>query len=306
MSSDNILSHSKSTDLTAIVAAIKNKITQQAALTEKEKQEIVGVLDEMTKFPMGRFLLLNRGFDGYWTHQMVYEHPRRQRFDRDNYLRSLTSLEQQCLNAFPTVIATQERFTIFQKILKALMRVDVRACSLPCGLMADLLTLENLPKSFSFVGVDIDENSIIHARRFADSCGIQNVDFIVSDAWKFEDPKGFDVVVSNGLNIYVQDQDAELRLYKNFHRLLRRNGSLIISFLTPPPTVGSLLEWKMAEIDITALRLQKIVFSDVLGAKWQNFHSSDEMLNLLQLAGFTKMQIHWDRQHIFPTIHAVV
>lgn len=169
--------------------------------------------------------------------------------------------------------------------------------------MAELLTLEPSFPEASFIGIDIDTKSLQHAQTLATQTGIKNVKFIEHDAWSFQDPESVDILVSNGLNIYVENLEQEKILYRNFFNLLKPGGLLITSFLTFPLSFPE-SEWDVQKINPLALRLQKMVFTDLLGAKWQHYHISKEMFGIFHEIGFDDIEIHWDRQKIFPTISA--
>lgn len=301
--SNTLSHHDSSPDLAPLLVAKNNAIEQRTDLTLEEKAELQFLLRELSNFEMGKFLLQNHGFNGYWTHQMVYEHPKQAKAKGKPYFDTLNQLERDFLTSFPTILATQERFTVFQRLLKNSIRPHSRVCSLPCGLMAELLTLDPSVHESNIVGVDIDAKSLEHAQNLATQNGYKNIKFLEHDAWVFEDFDKFDVLVSNGLNIYVESLEQEKILYRNFFNLLKPGGMLITSFLTYP-AVFPQSEWDLPKINATALRLQKLVFSDLLGAKWQNYHTSKEMFEIFHEVGLEGIEIHWDRQRIFPTISA--
>jgi DNA helicase HerA-like ATPase len=47
--------------------------------------------------------------------------------------------------------------------------------------------------------------------------------------------------------------------------------------------------------------LQKILFSDILDSKWQVFRSEDLVRSQLLEAGFSEVEVIYDKAHIFPT-----
>ena len=95
-----------------------------------------------------------------------------------------------------------------------------------------------------------------------------------------------------------------VELYRQFYDSLKPNGVLITSFLTPPPVPGSKTQWKLDEVNLENALLQKILFADVLAAKWQVFRTEETVRSQLEEAGFSKIEIFYDRAHIFPTVVA--
>lgn len=49
---------------------------------------------------------------------------------------------------------------------------------------------------------------------------------------------------------------------------------------------------------------QKIIFADVIQAKFQCYHSSEQTKKQLETAGFTDIQFIYDKAKIFPTVVA--
>jgi len=93
-------------------------------------------------------------------------------------------------------------------------------------------------------------------------------------------------------------------LYRQFFHALKPGGTLITSFLTPPPGAAAESEWTGGEVNAEDALLQKIVFVDILEAAWQSYRSSALTTQQLVEAGFTNIQIIPDRANIFPTVTA--
>ncbi len=105
----------------------------------------------------------------------------------------------------------------------------------------------------------------------------------------------FDLLTSNGLNIYVPDHEQEVALYRSFAGTLKPGGFLVTSFLTPPPGSGQPSPWR--DINMLVLMRQKLIFGDVIGVKWRNFRSEDQMRELLKSAWLeTAMTVFKGRQ----------
>jgi len=69
------------------------------------------LVNELAHFPLGKFLLQNRGLNGYWTDYVV-EHQYQGRVTGiDAESRSLTKLEKFLLDKNPSALATQQRYS---------------------------------------------------------------------------------------------------------------------------------------------------------------------------------------------------
>lgn len=64
----------------------------------------VDLLTQLTQFELGKFLLKNKGLNGFWTAYIIIHGPQ---------MKNLHPLEQWILHHAPAVKATQERFEIF-------------------------------------------------------------------------------------------------------------------------------------------------------------------------------------------------
>lgn len=277
-------------DIAAELQALKQRLTDPAD---------VKYVDELSEFELGRFLIKNKGaLSGYWTWYVILGF---------NSGKIQSQLEKFILEKAPVILATRERFGIFQQLLIDAIQSHSVVCSVPCGMMADLLTLE-LPEKVQevrFVGIDFDGMVFQLAQDLAKQvkCGHQ-CDFFKKDAWALGVSNQYDVVTTNGLNIYEKDDDRVVALYKGLHETLKVGGTLICSALTPPPTLDQNCEWDFAHIDQDALKFSAMLFRSILAATWANFRSSAKTVSQLEAAGFENVQIHWDTRKMFPTFSA--
>jgi SAM-dependent methyltransferase len=302
-----ILSHGHGAEtLAGAIAAARQAITARGDLAYAGVGEQLDLLEQLAAFPFGRFLLQNRGWNGFWT-DYVMQHPDRGRASgRDPDGRLLTPLERRLLDEFPTVLATQQRSRLFAAAIQARVRPDAVLASIPCGLMRDLLARDaGGAPGLRLVGIDLDDDSLILAGRLAEGYGRGTmVTLLRRDAWALEERESFDLIASNGLNIYEPDDDRVRALYRAFFDALRPGGVLVTSALTPPPTVDPASEWRMDRIDAEALRLQRVVFADIIGTTFHCYRSSATTLGQLRVAGFAAVEVQWDEARLFPTFVA--
>jgi hypothetical protein len=222
------------------VQATRGRIRQAAGdkthVTVARQLELV---DQLLEFPLGRFLLQNRGLNGFWTDYII-EHPGHGRMTgRDPEGRPLTTLERILLDEFPTVQATQQRALCFERLIQQNVKDGAVLASVPCGLMRDLLGRDFSDVSeIRLIGIDIDGESLAGAKRLAEFYGIGgNVEFREADAWDLRLDQRLTLLASNGLNIYERCDDKVTALYRQFFGALAPGGVLVTSFLTPPPVL---------------------------------------------------------------------
>src|SRR4051812_39803487 len=72
-------SHFKeNTSLIAQIADLKAKIISRGPLPHVSVEQQLEIVDQMSEFPLGRYILEHRGTNGYWTDYML-THPIRGR-----------------------------------------------------------------------------------------------------------------------------------------------------------------------------------------------------------------------------------
>lgn len=307
LQADQNLSHEKrDSSLEAAVSRIKEKVKNRKDLPHITVEKQLDFIDLLAEFGLGRFLLERGGLNGFWT-DYVMKHPVKGRLTSLNdENKPLNTLEDFLLNKAPTILATQQRSLIFKEEIQKRLQDGVSLASVPCGLMADLLDLDfTNALNVSLTGIDLDAESIKFAKEYAKSKKLQShCEFSQSDAWNLKRYAEFDLIASNGLSIYVPDDEKVIELYKEFFKALKPGGYLVTSFLTPPPAPGSETEWKLSAVNKQDALMQKIVFGDILECKWQVYRSEKTVVSQLKKAGFNTIKILYDNAHIFPTIIA--
>lgn len=258
------------------------------------------LLDELAEFELGRFLLANRGLNAEWTHRMVTYSP------DDGTAAAMTPLERHVVEQLPAVLATRERFGVFRRQLQGLLKPGMRLASVPSGWMGELLLLDYAAApGISLVGVDLDQAALDGALALAGQHGLADrLTLLRQDAWAAEWTAKVDVLASNGLNIYEPDDDRVTALYRGFHDALRPGGTLVTSFLTPPPTLSAESPWKMGELDPAALALQFLLFVRIIEVKWSAFRTHAQTRAQLEQAGFVDIRFIDDHAGMFPTVVA--
>ncbi|PAU63573.1 MULTISPECIES: SAM-dependent methyltransferase [Pseudomonadaceae] len=294
---DNLISHGTGASaafderLQAIGLRLRTAGDHPSATVERQLQ----LLDELAGIELGRFLLEHRGLDAYWTHRVVTHLPGGQ---------TASPMERWLLEQAPSARATRERFGIFRSQLQALLRPGAVMASVPCGLMGELLLLEHGP-DVRLIGIDLDQQALDGARKLAEEHGLTgSLTLRREDAWALTLKEEADVLASNGLNVYEPDDTRVVALYRTFFDALKPGGTLVTSFLTPPPVLSPESPWSMAEIDPEALAFQQLVFMRIIEAKWNAFRTHAQTRAQLEEAGFTDIRFIDDRARLFPTVVA--
>ncbi len=259
-----LISHAaEEVNLESEVKRIKTNIEALDA-DEEHKSKLLNLVEALQEFELGKFLICNKGLNGYWTSYVV-RYP-------ESQVKAANSLEQWLLESCPALVATQQRFKIFQQILSSTLKDGMKLASIPCGLMDDVLRLDlNKFKDLELMGVDLDQDSLIQAEALAKNLNVEkHCSFHNYDAWQLPWNNELDILVSNGLNIYVHNDDMLEKLYESFYRAIKPDGMLLASFVTPPPSMDANSPWMISNMKAEDLMQQALVFS-ILEVQWQSF-----------------------------------
>ncbi|RLM19904.1 hypothetical protein BIY29_16150 [Brenneria alni] len=295
-----LLSHqsSSSDNHDALMETERDRIRQSGDLPGASVEQQLNLLEQLSTFELGRFLLKHHGLNAYWTHHLVTY---RSGISKINFANQLEALIYERL---PSVLATRERFGIFQQQLQKLLHPGIVMASVPCGFMGDLLLLDyTRHPDVSLIGVDLDQQALEGARDLAIQQGREKqLSLRCHDAWSLNLETHVDVLTSNGLNIYEPDNDRVIALYRAFFDGLKPGGTLVSSFLTPPPTMSADSPWRGAAPEL--LSLQHLLFSRIFNAKWTSFRTHTQTQAQLEQAGFSDITFINDHMHMFPTVIA--
>jgi SAM-dependent methyltransferase len=305
--SEKLISHAIVVDdIESIIEKIATRIKSQPDKPYVTVARQLEILQQLTEFDFGRFLLQNQGINGYWTHYMLTHPWFGKKTGKNNRSEVMGELESFILNRSPTMLATQERFEIFLKANQASVKNSATLACIPCGMMGELLYLHFYDvQAIELVGIDYDPETLLAAHQLAEKRSL--VDFVrleQADAWDLKTENSFDLISSNGLTIYEPDDQKIEALFREFFKALKPGGKLVTSFLTPAPTVTDACEWDFSAINQDDLLLQKIIFVDILEMKFRCYRTTAVTKAQLESVGFVNIEIIQDKANMFPTVVA--
>lgn len=285
-----------SSDFQHVYAQCRSRLISEGEKSLSTLKEQLDILDQLAEFPLGRFILENKGLNGYWTDYTL----------RPPKNASFTPLEKFYLEKAPGVIASRESYYISQAIMQENLKNGIAIASLPSGVMSNVLTLDfsNIQK-MRLVGIDLDFESLVYANQLAEERKLQNyLELRQHDAWKFEEEARYDMISSHGLNLYIDDEEELISLFTKCHAALKPGGLYISSFLTPSPFESKDSPWDMSKVNQEDLRYQRVIFEDVAKVKWRHFYTYEQTANQLTKAGFTSIELVPDSAQIRPVVVA--
>lgn len=301
----NLSHNSDSNELEEVLESIRIRIKLAGDKQYVSVARQMQILDELAAFELGRFMIQNRGWNGYWTHY-VLTFPEKGRKTGLGYNgKPLTKMEDFLLNEAPRILATQERYRHFLAQNQQAVQEGVVLACVPCGLMGELLNLDySTVRDFRLVGIDIDQDALDGVRALAQKLKLdQNIDLLQKDAYTLGLKNEFDLISSNGLNIYEADLDKVTELYQQFYLALKPSGKLVISFLTYPP-FHEKSECDLTKINAEAAQMERIILSDILNFKGLCFSTYSQVDKQLSSVGFKNIRFIDDTGRLFPTVLA--
>lgn len=293
-------------DLQLAMQTLADKIKAQGDTDEATAEQRLDFLHQLSAFDFGRFLIINQGINGFWTHYMLTYPWFGKKSGLNHAGEPFTEMETFLLHS-PILLATQQRFEIFlQQNQQCVKNGAVLGC-VPAGLLGELLYLDYTDiDDITLVGLDYDPETLHDAKILAEKLGLEQfTELQQADAWHLNIENRFDLLSSNGLNIYEPDDDKVTDLYHQFFHALKPGGKLVTSYVTPPPQLTDDSEWQLDKIAIDDLKMQKTIFMDTLHAKWQCFRSTATTKQQLTDAGFIDLSVIQDKAGLFPTITAI-
>lgn len=295
-----IISHSLSgKTVEQSIEEAKQRILQRGDLPRATVKRQLEIVEGLAGFELGRFLLKNKGLNGYWTDYIVNYYPAKGKLSGvDPQGRPFTEMEKMLLDNY--FVPTQQRATIFRRILQEHVKDNVSFCSVPCGLMRDLLSLDfSGYKNFHLTGIDLDGQTIESAKALVPEYGLSAAaEFIRGNAWEMPFENKFTLLTSNGLNIYEPDDKKVIELYRRFFKALKFGGTLLTS------VPASRDEWSREYIGDEFLKERDLFWFDIIGVKWGCARSSKTTRQQLESVGFKNIEFIYDNSRMFPAVVA--
>jgi SAM-dependent methyltransferase len=266
-------------------------------LNEKRKafvndEKKLSLFNQLCEFEYGRWLLINRGLNAYWTYYMIF-------YEELNV--KLHPLESIMIEKSPGVVAGRERSIRDRKIIQNLVKNNMTLASVPCGYMNDLLRLElKYTNGVKLVGVDLDPKAIEYAKENAKKFNKEAISsFYLRDAWALNFENEFDIIHSSGLNIFVQREADLISLYSSFYKAIKPGGFLLTTSNMPPMDDNNKLFWNISEAEFGEMPMQGILYSEIIQVRQGLFCTEKQIINQLTSAGFTHVDVDYDSRKMF-------
>ncbi|MBA2654410.1 MAG: class I SAM-dependent methyltransferase [Gammaproteobacteria bacterium] len=299
---DRLISHATTEiNVQDLIYEITERIKKEGDKPYATIERQIAILKDLTQFSLGLFLLQNKGLNGFWTHFLLTYNP-----TNKNEKSYINSTEQFMLERAPVALATRQRYGFFLKENQLAVGSHKNLACIPSGMMGELLYLDFKDAvDIKLFGIDLDPDTLKDAKGLAEERKLSHlIELICGDAWQLTFENEFDLISSNGLTIYEPNNEKVRDLYAIFFKALKPGGKLVTSFLTYPPNFPDKCEWNLEKMNRDDLMLQKVIFVDIIGAKWQCFRTTEETKVQLESVGFQKIEFTNDDYKQFPTVVA--
>jgi ubiquinone/menaquinone biosynthesis C-methylase UbiE len=171
------------------------------------------------------------------------------------------------------------------------LATGIRMLDVGCGRGRILNRLASQFPRSRFVGMDLSEEAIAHARAEAAAAGNSNVEFIVADLSRFDtsaEEEGFDFITTFDA---IHDQAAPLNVLKGIHRALKPDGVYLMQDISGSSHVHEDIEHPIGTFLYTISCMHCMTVSlaqggEGLGAMWGEEMTRD----YLRKAGFRSVE----------------
>ena len=302
METANITHPNRFEDVSSAKKTFVERIVSRGDLPYVSVHEQLKVLEEFSKTSLGRHIILTGGANGLWTDYMI-SYPWRKGIHAGSML-TMSRLEYYVVFECLSVLAQRELFLRSQQVAQEHVKEGAVLVSLPCGVMRDLLELDfSKVKDINLIGIDIDREAVEAAKKLADQRNVDQVNFLMEDAWELRLSKEADFLSSIGLNVYESNRDRVVALYGRVYEALKPQGVFFTGVLTYPPGFEKQSDWSPS-LKKEQIAMDKILIEDVLDLEFQNYRTLEEIKEDFNRAGFKDVMIYPDKNCIFPAVIA--
>lgn len=256
--------------------------------------DVIELIQQLKGFELGRSMLTSGVLTSTWVDYMCH----------NEVSPTGHSLETWFLSKAPKIRAARERYYITREAIQNSLKDNMVLCVLPCGVISKIAELDfSSANGIKVVGYDNDIHGLVKAelkmQHLVDQQKI-NLYLLKKNIWLLDDCNQHDLILSNRLSVLEPDSQKIVELFERFYTALRYNGIFVCSFFTPSPLYapGS-SPWK--NVDEKDMLIEESIFVDIMDFR-PAFRSEDEMILLLNRAGFKIVNIYYDTHHIYPTI----
>jgi hypothetical protein len=282
-------------DIDTIAEGVIQKVQLNDALLTPPS-EVIELIHQLKEFELGRAMLTSGVLTSSWVDYICHHET------------SPTGnpLETWFLSRSPKIRAARERYYITRNVLQSYLKSDMVFCVMPCGVISKVAELDYSNLShLKIIGYDNDIHGLVKAELQMQSLVDQGkVDLLLlkRNIWQLDDRDQHDLIISNRLSVLEADSQKVSELFEKYYASLKQDGIFISSFFTPSP-LDNLHTSPWKNVDANDMLIEHSIFVDIMDF-CPAYRLENEMITLLQTAGFEIVNVFYDTHCIYPTIVA--
>jgi hypothetical protein len=258
--------------------------------------DAIDLIHQLKEFELGRAMLTTGVLTSSWVDYMCH----------NDASPTNNPLETWFLSRAPKIKAARERYSLTQKALQSHLKSNMILCVLPCGVISKVAELDYSNfENIKIIGYDNDVLGLVRAemqmQHHVDQ-GKVNLLLLKKNIWLIDDRNQHDLIISNRLSVLESDSQKIYGLFEKYYAALKSNGIFICSFFTPSP-LNNLHTSPWKDVDVNDMLIEHSIFVDIMDFRPAS-RLEEEMIALLQKAGFEIVDIFYDTHCIYPTVVA--
>ena len=253
-------------------------------------------LNELAATPIGRFILVNGGWNGYWTNYLA-EIGCDLIQNKAKPLQFTNETEEYILSEYAEVRGEHE--LMLRKIIGPIMKPGAVVASVPCGLMSEVLMATDHFEGIQLYAIDIDkENFDLIREKYGDRLAGNEFHPLEMDALTLDFDCKFDLITCVGFVVYIKQENFPDFLSR-IHRAIKPGGRLLLSFRPDDSERSKLFPFHTT-------RMEAIDREFLMCVEKRNtiLSATSNMLRHFSHAGFVHIRIHGGSYYQLPFIEA--
>lgn len=253
-------------------------------------------LKELATSAPGRFFLVNKGMNGYWTNALAT-------FKCDSNIgnamenhKYANESEELLAQWFSEIRGEQE--LLLRDAIRPLLKPGFVVASVPSGLMSEVLMAAEHFEGVQLYAIDIDKANFEHIReKYGDRLVGNEFHPIEMNALTLDIESKFDLITCVGFSMYVK-QDLMFEFISRIHRALKPGGRLLFTFFPDPSEQSPLYP-----LDVSRNHIAREVYM-CTEIRFATRPLTSSLLKLFSQAGFVHININGGKFYQLALIDA--
>ena len=253
-------------------------------------------LNELATIPTGRYMLVNGGWNGYWTNHLacvgcdaILSTTRLYKFSNET--------EEYLIKWFAGKRGEHE--LLLRSIIGPLLKPGCVVASVPCGLMSEVLLATHHFWGVKLYAIDIDKTNFDLIReKYGDRLFGNEFHPLEMDALTLDFECAFDLITCLGFVMYLKEERFPYFLSR-LYRALKPGGRVLLSFLPDASEQPPHYPFDTARHPVAS---EIFMCTEV---RFTTKYATSMMLRHFLQAGFVRITIHGGTYYQLPFVEAI-